>query len=147
MKTALLIIRRWLAPLCLFLLSACGTGAEPTLQDKSMMKVTLATPIENFITATNNHDTDAFLAQFAADADITDWGHHYQGKTGVLAWNTTDNIGANASMEVISVKSVQREGLAGQAVTVNVKSRKFTGRGLIQFYLQGDLIQRIIIEP
>lgn len=105
MRIALLTTRRWLAPLCLFLLSACGTGVDITIPDRDMMKVTLATPIENFITATNNHNTSTYLAQFTADADITDWGHHYQGKSGLLAWNANDNIGANASIKIISPAS------------------------------------------
>ncbi|HFZ1611493.1 TPA: nuclear transport factor 2 family protein [Raoultella planticola] len=48
------------------------------------MNQSLAIPVKNFITATNNHDTKAYLAQFTSDAEITDWGHHYQGAKGLL---------------------------------------------------------------
>ncbi|VFS88296.1 Uncharacterised protein [Raoultella planticola] len=74
-------------------------------------------------------------------------GHHYQGAKGLLDWNTTDNIGVNATMKVISVNAIERDGLSGQAVQINVKSDKFNGCGLIQFYLEGNLIRRIVIEP
>ncbi|HFP9381493.1 TPA: hypothetical protein ACHOY5_000004 [Raoultella planticola] len=111
------------------------------------MNQSLAIPVKNFITATNNHDTKAYLAQFTSDAEITDWGHHYQRAKGLLDWNTTDNIGVNATMKVISVNAIERDGLSGQAVQINVKSDKFNGCGLIQFYLEGNLIRRIVIEP
>ncbi|QHB33079.1 nuclear transport factor 2 family protein [Yersinia canariae] len=111
------------------------------------MNLPLAIPVKNFINATNSHDTTAYLAQFTPDADITDWGHYYQGEKGLLAWNATDNIGVNARMHIISVIAVERDGLSGQAVMMDVKSDKFTGHGLIQFYTEGDLIRRIVIEP
>ena len=128
-------------------LNACGAPTRTHFPDHNAMNQSLAIPVKNFITATNNHDTKAYLAQFTSDADITDWGHHYQGAKGLLDWNTTDNIGVNATMKVISVNAIERDGLSGQAVQINVKSDKFNGCGLIQFYLEGNLIRRIVIEP
>ncbi len=111
------------------------------------MATDLATPIKNFIDATNRHDTDTFITQFTPDAELTDWGHRYTGKQELLDWNASDNIGVNARMEFVSAKTISRGGLAGQAVTVKVKSGKFNGNGLIQFYLQDGHIHRIFIEP
>jgi len=136
-----------LALLCTMFLNACGYNTRTHFLDNNPMNQSLAIPVKNFIAATNNHDTKTYLAQFTSDADLTDWGHYYQGEKGLLDWNATDNIGVNATMKIISFSAVERDGLSGQAVQVNVKSDKFNGRGLIQFYLEGDLIRRIVIEP
>ena len=111
------------------------------------MNQSLAIPVKNCITATNNHDTKAYLAQFTSDADITDWGHHYQGAKGLLDWNTTDNIGVNATMKVISVNAIERDGLSGQAVQINVKSDKFNGWDSFSSTLKVTLFVESLLNP
>jgi|GEM_PF-242829 len=140
-------LRNILLACSLLLIICCTDDSQAYTLGNTVMITNIATPIKNAIAATNQGDTDAFIRQFTDDAELTDWGRHFAGRSGILRWNKTDNIGVNASMEVISAKEVTRDGLKGQAVTVNVKSHNFTGTGLIQFYLQNDHIYRVFIEP
>lgn len=149
MKIKLFVSKLSLFTLMCLLLCACmaSSHSHSYQPGKNVMATDLALSIKNFIDATNRHDTHAFITQFTPDAELTDWGHHYIGKQGLLDWNATDNIGVNARMEFVSAKAISRDGLTGQAVTVKVKSRHFNGTGLIQFYLQDGQIHRIFIEP
>lgn len=51
--------------------------------------------------AINAGDTEAFVAAFAADGSVDDWGRVLRGAEGVRSWAATDAIGQNARIEVL----------------------------------------------
>jgi len=71
-------------------------------------KLQLPQPIEALIRATNNHDTDGFLATLAGDAVITDEGQNYRGITAIKNWSDEKSIGAKVTLEPID--AVNRDG-------------------------------------
>ncbi len=60
-------------------------------------------PIEAFIQATNNHNTDGFLATLTDDALITDEGQNYRGLAAIKEWSDERYIGANVALQVSDV--------------------------------------------
>lgn len=54
------------------------------------------------VDAINKGDEDAFVAAFASDGYVDDWGKVLTGRDGVRSWSRTDAIGRNATMTVLS---------------------------------------------
>lgn len=54
--------------------------------------------IAGFVKATNEHNSETFLAFFAENAVITDEGHEYRGIAAIKEWNDEKNIGANITL-------------------------------------------------
>jgi len=103
---------------------------------------TLAAPIQRMIDATNNGDTEAFIACFTSDAYLVDWGREFHGHDGVASWNQTDNIGKHAHFEATATRT---EG-STEVVTLVVTGGGYNGTGDIVFEIAGDLISRMIIS-
>jgi hypothetical protein len=60
----------------------------------------LEPPIRQLLDATNRGDSDAFLAAFADDAVLDDWGRTFTGDEEIAAWNVRENIGVNTARRV-----------------------------------------------
>jgi hypothetical protein len=84
--------------------------------ESKTMKNNLPQSIEAFIRATNNHDTNEFLATLAGDAVITDERHNYRGTTAIKSWSDEKYIGAKVTLEPVG--AVERDGKT--VVTVKV---------------------------
>ncbi len=65
----------------------------------------LPQPVAAVVDAINNGDEDAFVAAFAPDGYVDDWGRVLNGRDGVRSWSRTDAIGMNASMTVLSAST------------------------------------------
>lgn len=65
----------------------------------------LPQPVVAVVDAINNGDEDAFVAAFAPDGYVDDWGRVLRGSDGVRSWTQTDAIGMNASMTVLSAST------------------------------------------
>ncbi|NQX26305.1 nuclear transport factor 2 family protein [Microbacteriaceae bacterium VKM Ac-2854] len=63
-------------------------------------------PIEALAAAINAGDYDAFVALFAPDGLVNDWGNIRRGPDGVRSWAHTDAIGAGARMTLRSAVPV-----------------------------------------
>jgi hypothetical protein len=59
--------------------------------------------ISDFVTAINEHNTDAFLSVFTESAVITDEENEYQGIAAIKEWNAEKNIGANITLNPIEI--------------------------------------------
>ena len=103
----------------------------------------LPAPVQSFIDTTNRGDTEAFVALFADDAHLEDWGRVFRGRDGARAWNASDNIGKQSHF---AVDGVEREG-DEWVVTVTVTGNGFTGTSPIRFAVDGDRISRMVIAP
>jgi hypothetical protein len=66
------------------------------------LESTLPKPIAIFIRAVNDHDIEAFLSTFAADATVID-GSQYPGKNAIRAWSDEQIFGVNVTLQVVDV--------------------------------------------
>jgi hypothetical protein len=103
----------------------------------------VAAPIQRMIDATNAGDHDGFVASFAPDAYLEDWGRGFTGHDGVASWDRTDNIGKHAHFEATGSR---RDG-DDYVVTLAVTGGGFNGTSDFRFTLAGDLISRMVIAP
>jgi hypothetical protein len=103
----------------------------------------LPAPIQSFIDATNAGDSDAFVAAFAPDGVLIDWGKQFDGRDGVAAWNESDNIGRAAHFRVVGA---ERDG-AAWVVTLEVTGKGFNGTSDFRFEVADDLIAKMEITP
>ena len=92
--------------------------------------------------ATNRGDSDAFLACFAADAVINDWGRTFTGHEEIARWNANENIGVQSH---IDATGTTREGDAIR-VGVQVSGKGYNGGGSFLFHTDGEHITRLEIR-
>ena len=97
--------------------------------------------IADFFAATNTDDRERFLAAFADDAVLDDWGHIYAGKDAIAGWNETDNMGVSSHIDVVGVD--ERDG--SYVVSIQVTGDGYNGGGSMTFTLDGDAISRVVI--
>ncbi|RKR74516.1 nuclear transport factor 2 family protein [Frondihabitans australicus] len=107
--------------------------------------MTVETPraIRTFIDTTNEEDTEGFLAAFADDATLDDWGRVFHGTSGVASWNQTDNIGKHSRFDVVEVAEGAKPGEF--VVTVDVTGEGYNGLGTMTFTVEGDLVKSLVI--
>jgi ketosteroid isomerase-like protein len=106
------------------------------------MSVELDPAVRQLVEATNAEDTDAFLAAFADDGVVDDWGRRFVGPEAIASWNATENIGVHARFEVLAVRA---EG-AGQAVDVRVSGGGFNGPSTFVFETGGGRVRSMTIR-
>lgn len=98
-------------------------------------------PIRQFVEATNEGDTEAFLRTFTADAVLIDWGRRFRGRKQIAEWNASDNIGVQSNLRVISIAPAE----GTYRVRIAVTGEGFNGEGDMTFTLEGDLISSLVI--
>ena len=99
-------------------------------------------PIRAMFDATNAEDSAAFVAAFAEDAVLVDWGRTFTGHEAIAAWNRNENIGVHSR---IGVTSVQRDG-DRVTVGVSVSGEGYNGGGAFVFETAGGRITRMEIR-
>lgn len=99
--------------------------------------------VDAFVAAINDADTDGFVALFADDGLIDDWGTQYRGAARVRAWAGSDAIGAGAQMTLLSADT------SGEVTTVRFgwRSRVFNGESTGIFTVTGDKLASFVIPP
>jgi hypothetical protein len=97
--------------------------------------------ILQMLDATNRGDSEAFLAAFADDAVLDDWGRTFTGHDEIAGWNARENIGVNSHIEVTGVERSGNEVRVG----VSVSGEGYNGGGAFTFVLAGDRIARMVI--
>ena len=106
------------------------------------MDVELDPAVRQLVEATNAEDTEAFLAAFAPDGVVDDWGRRFAGREAIASWNAAENIGVHARFEVLAVRP---EG-DGQAVDVQVSGGGFNGPSTFVFQLSGGHVRSMTIR-
>jgi len=108
-----------------------------------MTDITLPTPARRFVDAINDADTDAFVAAFADDGYVDDWGRVLRGREGVRSWAGSDAIGAGARMTVLTSE------VDGDTVRIRFSwtSSVFNGESDGVFVLDGDRVASFTIPP
>ena len=62
-------------------------------------EIKLPAVLEDFITATNDHNADAFIACFAADAFVNDFARNFWGTEQIKKWSDKEMIGDKVTMK------------------------------------------------
>lgn len=104
----------------------------------------LPNAIQKFIDATNNADSEGFVAAFTTNGSINDWGNEYDGADRIARWNQTDNIGKQSHFELVDFKD---QGANKWLVNLKVTGNGFNGTSPFTFELEGDQIKSMVISP
>jgi hypothetical protein len=97
--------------------------------------------IDRFVAAVNRGNTEAFLACFAEDGAVDDWGRRFVGHKAIRAWSDEEMIGAKGRMTVNSVEQSGNE----VTVTAGWRSNFYSGPSRYVFIVGGDHIREMRI--
>lgn len=107
------------------------------------MTASVPSTLQLAIDAINASDTDAFVAAFAHDGIVNDWGRVLRGAEGVRSWARTDAIGAQARMTVVDATTNGNI----THIVFDWKSRVFNGRSEAFVTVSGGKIAEFRIPP
>jgi uncharacterized protein (TIGR02246 family) len=99
-------------------------------------------PVARLLEAANDNDVDAFLATFADEGVVDDWGREFVGRDAVRAWSDREFIGQRVRLDV---RDVRRDGEA-TVVSALVGGDGFNGPSQFSFLLDGDRVSRMTIR-
>jgi hypothetical protein len=99
-------------------------------------------PVAAALAAANANDTEAFLAAFAADGVVDDWGREFHGPDAIRGWSDKEFIGVRVSLEVTDV--AERDGAT--VITAQVGGDGFNGPSHFTFQVAGDKVARMTIR-
>jgi hypothetical protein len=106
------------------------------------MDATPPDPVAAAIDAVNRGDTDSFLAAFADDGTVDDFGREFTGHPAIRGWSDGEFIGQNATLAVTSVSDAAE----GVVVVAQVGGDGFNGPSTFTFDLDGDQVARMTIR-
>ncbi|MDW5597200.1 nuclear transport factor 2 family protein [Conexibacter stalactiti] len=106
------------------------------------MSAELPAPVRALLDAANANDLGAFLAAFAADGVVDDWGREFHGADAIRTWSDGEFIGVEVSLEVTDVEQRGDE----TVVTAQVGGRGFNGPSHFAFRVAGDRVARMTIR-
>jgi hypothetical protein len=99
-------------------------------------------PVALLVDSINQADVDRFVAAFAPDGFIDDWGRTYRGPDGIRSWALSDAIGAGARMRILSART---EG-AVTSTRFLWRSSVFTGESVGEFTVAEGTLQSFVIR-
>lgn len=97
---------------------------------------TLPPVVQQAIDTANAGDVDAFLALFADDGAVDDWGRVFRGHQAIRSWSDKEFIGVRVSLEVTGAR---RSG-ATTTVSAQVGGDGFNGPSHFAFTVDGDRV-------
>jgi hypothetical protein len=98
--------------------------------------------VQAILDAANRGDRAAFLAAFAPDGVVDDWGREFRGADEIGRWSDGEFIGVAVEL---TVEAIERR--AGRTVvTAQVGGHGFTGPSHFAFETDGDLVSRMTIR-
>ena len=99
-------------------------------------------PVAKLLEAANDNDVDGFLATFADEGVVDDWGREFVGRGAIRAWSDREFIGQRVRLDV---RDVRRDGEA-TVVSALVGGDGFNGPSQFSFLLDGDRVSRMTIR-
>ncbi|ARF55768.1 nuclear transport factor 2 family protein [Streptomyces gilvosporeus] len=96
----------------------------------------LPAPVDRALRAANGGDIDGFLAAFADDGAVNDWGREFRGPEEIREWSDAEFIGRQVTLEVTAVRA---QG-ATTVVSLQVGGNGYTGPSDFAFTVEGDRI-------
>jgi|SRR4051794_7255586 hypothetical protein len=114
----------------------------PRNTEENAMTIDLPAPVRAAIDAANAHDTDAFLAVFAPDGVVDDWGREFHGPAKIRGWSDREFIGVKVRLQVsqVAIEDVN------VVVTAQVGGDGFNGPSHFTFQVEGSQITRMTIR-
>jgi hypothetical protein len=106
------------------------------------MTSALPTPVAAAVDAANANDRAAFLACFAPDGVVDDWGREFRGPEAIGGWSDAEFIGQQVSLDVTGVESDGAE----TTVTAQVGGNGFNGPSHFMFHVEDDRVARMTIR-
>lgn len=103
----------------------------------------LPAAVQAVVDAINAGDTEGFVAAFAEDGLVDDWGRVLPGRDGVRSWADTDAIGQGARIEVTEAVT------EGDITTLTFEwtSRRFNGTSSAIVTVRDGLVSSFRIPP
>ena len=111
-------------------------------EERNTRKTELDPATRRMIEATNAEDREAFLAAFAEDAVVDDFGRRFEGKAEISAWNDQENIGTRNRIEVTGVSPDGN----GIIVSVQVSGDGYNGGGTFAIRSGDGAIRSMVIR-
>jgi hypothetical protein len=112
------------------------------MSDDAAAMAELPAPVAAALDAANANDTDAFLAAFAADGVVDDWGREFRGRDAIRGWSDREFIGVQVALEVTAVEQRGDE----TVVSAQVGGNGFNGPSHFAFGVAGDRVARMTIR-
>ncbi|KAB2812698.1 nuclear transport factor 2 family protein [Pimelobacter simplex] len=107
------------------------------------MTTQMPEPVATLVDAVNAHDEDAFLACFADDGYVDDWGRVFRGRTAIDGWSSKELIGAHGTLSVWSVATTE----TGNVVVVgDWRSTHANGVSRFEFEVAGGEVASMTIR-
>jgi hypothetical protein len=107
------------------------------------MTVPTPGPVTKLLDAANSHHTEDFLASFAHDGIVDDWGREYIGRGAIKEWSDREFIGAKVSLSVIRTTTISDGEIQ---ISVEVGGDGYTGASTFAFDCHGAFISRMTIR-
>ncbi len=100
-------------------------------------------PVTKLLDAANSHHTADFLASFAHDGVVDDWGREYIGREAIKEWSDREFIGAKVSLSVIKTTTISDGEIQ---ISAEVGGDGYTGPSTFTFACYGAFISRMTIR-
>ena len=98
--------------------------------------------VSTAIDAVNAGDADTFVAAFADDGVVDDFGREFRGHDAIRSWSDDELIGVNATLDVDGVSTTDAE----TEVHAQVGGDGFNGPSTFTFKTTDDAIGRMTIR-
>ena len=98
--------------------------------------------VQRALDAIDAQDTDAFVAAFAADGYVNDWGREFRGHVRIRSWSDNELIGKHATFTGTEVST------PGNPITLRtqVGGDGFNGPSHFTFQVEGNHLTRMTIR-
>lgn len=100
-------------------------------------------PVASLLAAVNGHDEDAFLACFATDGFVDDWGRIFRGREAIDGWSRAELIGADGTL---SVESAETTASGSVVVVGDWRSTHANGPSRFEFAVAGEQVASMTIR-
>jgi hypothetical protein len=97
--------------------------------------------IAAFVDAVNTGNTAAFLALFAGNGVVNDWGSRYVGHEEIRIWSDRELIGVQATLQITSSEQHGNEA----SVRAQVGGNGYNGPSRFSFSMDGALVKEMRI--
>ena len=98
-------------------------------------------PVVAALDAANSGNIEQFLACFAADGSVDDWGRIFSGRQAIRDWSDQEFIGAHVSLEVMKQSADGKTAV----VTAQVVGNGFNADRTFTFTTDGEVIRAMRI--
>ena len=110
-------------------------------------KTPLPKVIASYISATNDHDGDAYIATFANDALVNDFQRNFWGREAIRSWSDKEIIGDKVTFETDEIVEHYGDFIITALTDGNYDKSKSPDPTYLDYFftLRGDKIVRLII--